>query len=65
MRKFCFSRSHILRPNNKKNACEEFVWELRIPLFILVHDLCGIEVCIVIFKTRILISINSKLSDKI
>ena len=36
------------------------VCESRIPRSILVHDLCGIEVSIISFRNRILISIASK-----
>ena len=47
---------------SKANLDEKhfFAWESKIPRSILVHDLCGIEVYIVSFRNRILISLASK-----
>ena len=45
---------HLDREKGKK-TCKRFLWESKIPLSILVHDLCGIEVYIISFRTRILI----------
>ena len=52
MRKFSFVQSHIFETEVLENVCKDFVWELRIPRSILVHDLRGI----VSFRNRILIS---------
>ena len=49
------ARSDIIFKTGQQleNACKEFIWELRIPCFILVHDICGIEVYIASLRYRI------------
>ena len=56
--------THHLDLEIRKMPVRGFLWESNFPRSILVHDLCGIEVDIVNFRKRILISIASNLYNR-
>ena len=58
--RFFLVKSHICMAQQLENACKEFSLELRIPCTILVHELRGIEVCIVNLRNGIQISIEGE-----